>query len=150
MRYAVVAAARRGQALREAMRQHDRQRHQVGCFVGGVAEHHSLVAGALFVGIAVDATRDVRRLAVDGRDHRAGAVVEAVVGVGVADPLDRAADDVRNVDVRRRGDLAGDHRHPGGHQRFARHAGVGVASQDRVENRIRDLVGNLVGVAFSH
>src|SRR6476646_8510511 len=49
-------------------RQHDRERHELVGLVAGVAEHQALVAGAA----RVHAHRDVRRLAVDGREHGAG------------------------------------------------------------------------------
>ncbi len=79
-----------GEALGEAMRHPDRQRHQVGGLVAGVAEHHALVAGALQVeavlaGLAradllarVDALGDVGALLVDRDDDAAGVAVEAV------------------------------------------------------------------------
>ena len=38
-----------GQPLGEPVRDRDRQRHQLGGVVGGVAEHQALVAGALLV-----------------------------------------------------------------------------------------------------
>ena len=78
------------QALGELVRERDRQRHQLLGLVGGVAEHHPLVAGAgdvelvLVGGIVagliggVHALGDVRRLFVDRVDHRAGVAVEAV------------------------------------------------------------------------
>ena len=42
----LAAAPHRGQAAGEAVRQHDRQRHQLGGLVAGEAEHQALVAGA--------------------------------------------------------------------------------------------------------
>ena len=57
-----------GQLAAEAMREHDRRRHQLRRFVAGVAEHQPLVAGALLRGLLaldlarVDALRDVGRL----------------------------------------------------------------------------------------
>ena len=89
-----------GETLGELVGQRDRQRHQLVGLVAGVAEHHSLVAGAgqvelvVVAGVGaglvclVDALGDVRGLLVDRVDDRAGLVVEAELGVGVADPLD--------------------------------------------------------------
>src|SRR5947209_1005629 len=45
----------------------------------------------------VDALRDLRRLLFDRRKHSAGAVVEAVVGVRVADVLDDASHEARDI-----------------------------------------------------
>ena len=120
---AVGALPHRGQPLGDPVRQHDRQRHALAGLVGGVTEHHALVAGALhLLAVRIDAHRDVRRLAVDRREHGAGAAVHAVGGVGVADALHRPADQVGDVDVGLGRDLARDDRHPGGHQRLARDA----------------------------
>ena len=148
-RVAVEALPHRGQPLGDPVRQHDRQRHQLAGLVGGVAEHHALVAGALLlVRARVHAHGDVGRLPVDRGEHRAGPPVEAVGRVGVADALDRVPHEVGNVDVGAGGDLAGDHRHAGRDQGLAGDPARGVARQDGVEHRVGDLVGHLVGVAF--
>ena len=149
-----------GQPLREPVGERDRQRHQLRRLVGGVAEHHSLVAGAGDVELVavggvlpglvggVDALGDVGRLLVDRVDHRARLVVEAEGGVGVADLLDRLARDVLDVDVGGRGDLARDDDQAGVDQRLAGHAAGGVVREDRVEDTVGDLVGDLVGVSL--
>ena len=88
--------------------------------VAGEAEHHPLVAGTLGVELVtrhavaellapVDALGDVRALLVDRDDDPARRAVEAVQGVVVADRADRLAGQLGDVDVRRRGDLAGNH-----------------------------------------
>ena len=100
--HAVTPRAR--QALDELVRQHDRQRHQLVGFRAGIAEHQALVAGAA----RIDAHRDVGRLAVDRRQHRAGVGVVAVLGLGVADVGNRVADDLLEVERAVGGDLAGD------------------------------------------
>jgi hypothetical protein len=81
-----------------------------------------LVAAVLltnFEGV-VDALSDVRRLLVERAEHRAGVAVEPARRC-VADPADRAAGDVADVEQGRRCDLAGDDHQAGGHQRLARH-----------------------------
>ena len=78
-----------GEPLGEPVRDGDRQRHQLGGVVGGVAEHQALVAGALLVErvlggadprlvAVVDALRDVGGLAADGDLDAAGLAVEAL------------------------------------------------------------------------
>src|SRR5213078_1496318 len=99
---------------------------------------------------AVHAHRYVTRLAVDGGEDGAGLGVEAEARVGVADRADRAPHDVGDVDVGGGGDLPRHHRHAGGDQGLACHAGGGVLGDDGVEDRVRDLVGDLVGLAFRH
>ena len=91
-----------GQALGHAVRQVDRQRHELVGLVARVAEHHPLVAGALLVeqvlaagarahlfGV-VDALGDVGRLLVERHQHADGAAVVAVGLAVVADLVDRA------------------------------------------------------------
>ena len=107
-----LALAHLGEPLGELVRERDRQRHQLLGLVGGVAEHHPLVARAGDVELVVvgrvvarlvgrvDALGDVRRLLVDRVDHRAGVAVEAEVGVVVvADLAHRLARDLLDVDV---------------------------------------------------
>ena len=151
-----------GEPLGQPVGQPDRQRHEVGGLVDGVAEHHPLVAGALAVeqvlaghagaGLegGVDALGDVGRLRVDRGDHAAGVAVVADRLAVVADADDRVAHDLRDLDVGARGDLAGDDGEAGGDHRLAGDAGHRVLGEDRVEDRVRDLVGHLVGMAFGH
>ncbi len=152
--------AHRRQALGEPVRERDRQRHQRVGLVGGVAEHHPLVAGAGDVELVVvccvgaslvglvDALRDVRRLLVDRVEHRAGVRREAEVGVGVADVADRLARDLLDVDVGLGRDLAGDDDQAGVDERLARDAAVRFVGEDGVEHAVGDLVGDLVGMAL--
>ncbi len=147
------------QPLGEAVGGVDRQRHEDVGLAAGVAEHHALVARALIVdGVAggagthlfalVDALGDVDRLLVD-RDHdAAGAAVEAVGLLVVADPGDRVAYDAGDVDIRGGRDLTGDDGEAGGDEGLASHPAGGVLLQQGVEDRVRDLVGHLVGMTF--
>src|SRR5439155_27096076 len=61
---------------------------------------------------------------------------------------DRAADDVLEIDVGARRDLAGDDREAGGDERLARDAAHRILREDGVENRIGNLIGDLVGVSL--
>ncbi len=135
-------AANLTEALDQPVREHDRQRHQLLGLVAGVAEHEALVAGAA----GVHAHGDVRRLLVDRGHDRARLVVEAELGAGVADVLDGLTHGLGEVDVGLGGDLAGDDGQAGGDQRLAGHPAVGILGEDGVQDRIRDLVGDLVGV----
>ena len=133
-----------GELAGELVGQRDGRRHQLRRLVGGVAEHHALVAGAA----GVNALRNVARLLVDGRDHGAGVGVEAVERIVVADGGDHAAHQALEVDVGLGGDFAGDDHQAGGGQGFGGHAAVGVLLQAGIENGVGNLVGNLVGMAF--
>ena len=128
----------------EAVREHDRQRHQLGGLVGGVAEHHALVAGAA----GVDPCLDLGRLLVEAGEHDGVVGVEALAGPVVADAADDAAGDRLGVDLGVRGDLAGQDDQVAGDQRLARDPGQGVLGEVGVEDRVGDLVGDLVRVAL--
>src|SRR5712691_6131782 len=129
--------ARFRQLTRDSMRQGDRERHELGRFADGEAEHHSLIPGAEFHGVdpftrldgLVDALRDLRRLLFDRSEDAAGAVIETVVGVRVADVLHDAAHEPGHIDVRMRGDLARDEDDAGGRRGLARDARVGILAE---------------------
>ena len=133
-----------GQALPELVRQHDRHRHQLVGFRARVAEHEPLVACAA----GVHAHRNVGRLPVDRGQHGTGFGVETIRRVGVADFLDGLADDLLEIDVAAGRDLTGDQRQARRDERLAGHAGSGVLREDGVENRVGNLVGDLVRVPF--
>ncbi len=163
--------------LGETVSEVDRHRHQLGCLVAGITEHHALVTSAdeiERVGFAalglerlVDTHSDVRALLMDRGDDAACLVVEAEFRAGVADLLHGLADDSGNVHVRMRPDLAGHDDQTGGGERLASDADVlgagnralvghisligelGLAGDDRVEDGVRDSVAHLVRVAFS-
>ena len=142
----LAVLAHRGQLAAELVGQRDGGRHQLGGLIGGIAEHHALVAGAA----GVHTLGDVARLLVDGRDHGAGVRVEAVECVVVADGGNHAAHQGLEIDVGLGGDFAGDDHQAGGRQRLGGNAAVGVLLQAGIENSVGDLVGNLVGMAFGH
>ena len=148
-----------GQAAGHPVGEGDRQRHQLGRLAAGEPEHHPLVAGPELVDgrrvVAdlerlVDAHRDVRRLLLDADQRAAGQVVEAVVGLRVADLADGVADDRLEVDVRARRDLAEDHDQAGGGGGLAGDPRVGIVGDDRVQDRVADLVAHLVRVTLGH
>ncbi len=149
-----VGLANLRQAVRDPMRELDRQRHQLGRLVRGVAEHHPLVAcsdavdrvavAVLSLERLVDALRDVGRLLVQRHDDAASVGVEPVLGARVADAGHRLAHEPWNVDVRGGRDLPGHDDEAGRDQGLARDPAHGVVREDGVENGIGDLVGDLV------
>src|SRR5262249_6238275 len=70
------------------------------------------------------------------------------LGAGVADLLDPLADEPRDVDVDLGRDLARDDHEAGGDERLAGDAPVRIAGEHGVEDRVGDLVGDLVRVAL--
>jgi len=124
-------------------------RHEHVGFVGGIAEHQTLIAGTLFLAtLPVHALVDVGRLLAQGIEHRAGVAVEADVRMGVADLDHRVADQLFVVDRGGGGDLAGQDDHAGLGQGLAGDPGMGILTDDFVEHGIGNLIADLVGMAF--
>ena len=148
------------QPLCQPVGEPDRQRHQIGRLVAGVAEHHPLVPGALRVELVlspgagpnleglVHALPDVGRLLVERDDDPAGVPVDAVGVVVVADVEHGLAHQLRDVHVGRGGDLPRHQHQAGGQQRLARDPAARVVGQHRVEHRVGDLVRHLVRMSF--
>ena len=139
---ALAAGSR--ETLHQLVRHHDRQRHQLGCFVARIAEHQPLVAGAP----GVHTHRNIGRLRLDQIVHAAGIAIETIGRVVVSDIVDGASRDARNVHVRGGRDLAGNDASAGGDQHFARHTPGGIVRQDRVQHGVGNLIGNLIRMTF--
>ena len=122
----------------------DRRRHQFGGLIAGEAEHHALVAGAA----DIDTLGDVRRLLVDAHHHAARLPVDAEMGARIAGVLDGVANHPGHVDVAIGGDLTNNDREAGGKDRLAGHPAERVLGHDLVEDGVRNLVRELVGVAL--
>ena len=140
-----------GMPQHQAMRQVDRRRHEGGRFPAGVAEHHSLVAGAQRLALArVHTPADIGRLLPDGVQDAAGRAVEAQFRVVVADVPDQPPHQRLEIHPGRCGDLAGHQHETGLDQHLGRHARVAVPRQDGVEHGIGNLVRQLVGMAVGN
>jgi hypothetical protein len=74
---------------------------------------------------------------------------DAHVGFRVTDVAHHFTDDVLQIDGGLRRDFAGDDAQAGGDQSFASNAAHRVLGQHCVEHAVRDLVGELVGVAHA-
>ncbi len=149
----LASAAHLFELDRQLVGQLNRHRHQGGRLPAGIAEHQALIAGALLLVQARslrDALGDVGALLSDGHHDGAVFVVEAHLGIVVADHLDRIADNLRDVHGGLRGDLPGHHNQIRLHQRLAGDATLRILGQHGVEDRVRDAVGDLVRVAHRH
>ena len=140
-----------GEDFQHAVRQVQRQRHEVFRVAAGVAEHHALVAGTLlFRGRAHHALTDVAALAVEEVHDLDARGIEEVFGLAVADAADHAADHTFHVDLRRGEDFAHHDHAAGGAERFTGHLGFGILCEVGVEDGVADLVGHLVGMTFGN
>jgi hypothetical protein len=153
----LAGSAHRREPLCQAVREPDRQRHELGSLAHGVAEHDALIAralGVVDVGArplallerGIDALGDVRRLPADRDRDAARAPIEPDVARGVADVGDALTHDARDVDVARGGDLAGDVHETRGDERLDGDARMRIDREQSVEDRVGDLVADLVGV----
>ena len=155
-----VRLAHLRQPVADVVREHDRHGHQLVRLRARVPEHHPLVAGAHQIERVVIARRvpdlvclvyplgDVRRLPVDREDDPARVAIEPVLRPVVADLADLLAHEARDVHVRRRRQLTCDDNEAGRHQGLAGNPPRGVPGQDRVEDGVRDLIGDLVRMTF--
>ncbi|RMU72680.1 hypothetical protein ALP24_05656 [Pseudomonas syringae pv. aptata] len=140
-----------GLTLHQLVGEGDRRWHQHVGLVAGIAEHQALVASTLiFRFAAVNALGDVYRLLADDVHHATGGAVETDVGAVVADVEDDITHDVFQIDPGRSRHFASDDRHTGLDQCFARYTCVFVFSDDGVQNRVGNLVGDLVRMPFGH
>ena len=127
------------------------RRHQLGRLVAGITEHQALVAGTgvqMVVRGMVHALGNVVGLFVVGHQYGTAFVVDAVLGVVVADAFDGVARDLDVVHMGVGGDFTGQDHESGVAQCFCRNAGLGVLLKDCVQDGIRNLVSDLVGMAF--
>src|SRR5579872_56863 len=143
--------ADRGELTGERVRVLDGRGHELGRLIRGIAEHEALVAGALLLVQPVSFVHtlgDVGALALDGREHRARGRIESHRRVDVTDVPDRLPNHLREVDLGGRRDLARNDHHSGLGERLASDPGPRVLRQDGVEDRVGDLIAELVGVAL--
>ena len=148
-----------GQTTREVVREVNRERHQLGGVVARVAEHQALVAGALLVEVVdslagavlervVDALGDVGALRADRHADATRRAVETLLARVIADLEDRVAHDAGDVDPPGGGHLARDVHLTGRDEGLDGDAALGVLFEHRVQDRVADLVGDLVRVSF--
>ena len=125
-----------GEDLEQPVREREGEGHVLVAVDARIAEHHSLVAGALFHGVAAHHSAvDVGALLVYGGDDSAGGGVEAVFGLGVADAAYHAARSGRNVHVGVfRAHLSAHYHEAGGAESLAGHLRFGVLAEEFVEN----------------
>src|SRR6058998_747815 len=149
-----------GQLLGQPVRERDREGHELGRLAAGEADHHPLVAGALQlegIGLAgacallqgvVDARRDVGRLLLQVDLDQRMIGVEADRLVAVPDSANRVPDGALDVESGVGRDLADDDAKALRDRGLARDARSRVLLEHAVEHGVRDLVADLVRVAF--
>ncbi len=140
-----------GELFGEAMGEVDGHGHEDVGFVASIAEHHALVASALFFVEArtfIDTLGDIGALLVHRDEDSASLVIEAFVGVIVADFFDGVACDFLEVEGGFGGDLTCDHDQAGVEESFACNTTAGIVFEAGIKDCVRDLIRHFVGVAF--
>ena len=143
----------------QTVSQCDRHGQVFRCFIGCIAEHHALVAGAdiVFVGLLflsfqrlVDTHGNIGGLFINGHIDAYAFTVKAVAGIGVADIINRFADDLGNGHIGAGGDFTENMHLPCGYNGFAGYTAIGILFQDGIKNGIGNLVGNLIRMSFCY
>lgn len=146
---AIAAGGRHGSV--KLVGEEESEGEELGGLVGGITEHDTLITSTevLEAVIQVKTLSDIGGLLLDGDEEVQGLVVEALGGVIVADVLDGLADNLLVVELGLGGDLAEDHDHAGLGGSLASDLGEGVLGQAGIEDRVRNLIGDLVGVTLT-
>ena len=157
---AVLADLR--QSAGQLVCQVDGIRHVAVGLVCRKTEHHTLVACAdgcdlsvahlVFLSLKslINAHGDVCGLLVQGNHNCAGISVDAHVVAGVADLSDRISDDLLEIYLGLAGDLTHDNNHACGGAGLASHTAHGILGHQGVENGIRNLVADFIGMSLGN
>lgn len=138
-----------GQRAHDEMGQIERHGHIVLRLVGGIAEHHSLIAGTLIFGLlTLDAPVDVGTLLMDGREDTTALCVKLILGLRIADMGDGAAGHRLQIDVSLGAHLAHDHHLTGSDKCLYCRVRILIIGQKLVKDGVTDLVGHLIGMTF--
>ena len=151
IRHHLALLANLGKGAHQQMGQVERHRHQTLRLVGGIAEHHALVACTLIlIVLTVNTTVDILALLVNGSQNTTRITVKLVFGLRIAYLLDGIAGNRLQVDINLTAHLAHDDHLSGSNKRLTGHAGMVVVSQKLVENGVAYLVSHLIGMTFTY
>ena len=143
---AQAGSAASTQVFQRLASQHIRQRKHLPCFIGCIAEHHTLIPGSqLLFTIAINALGDVRALA--GNVYGKVVLGQILVGTVAEQHMPGKCPAVRLVP---RGDLAGNADFVALDHALHSHTAVAVMLETVGHNGIRDLVTDFVGVPAGH
>lgn len=127
----------------------NREGHPDIRFVAGISEHKALVSGPLGMTFRfLHTDRNGLTLLMYRNENGTILIIEPVVGIGIADFLQGLADDGGNIGIAVGGNLSRHQYKTGGGQYFTGHPGVRILTQDVIENGIRYLITDLVGMTF--
>lgn len=136
--------------FRQAVSELDRQGHHCIGLAACKPEHETLIPCTLVQiqsSSLVNALANVRRLLGEGYNDRATPTVKADGIVIVSNIDNRIAGNLAVVDPRIAGDLASQNDQPCLHQRFTSNARLWVGAENRIEDGIRNVIGQLIRMA---
>ena len=151
-----------GQSAGQLVCEVDGIRHVFRRLVGGIAEHHALIAGAdcldLLIGHLilsrlerlVHAHRDIRRLLIQRDKDSAGICIKSLAGIVVADLPDRIADNLLIIHNSLGRDLAGHQDKTRAGSGLAGHTAHGILCHAGIQNRIGHSITDFVGMSLCH
>ena len=148
-----AALANFREVVHQAMGHLNWKRHQLRRFIARVAEHHTLIAGALlFVQTFAfsHALRDIGRLLLDRGQDGASMPVESHGGIGVTDLTHHFAHDIDVTHFCAASNLAGNDYHAGLGETFAGYSAVRISRQMGVQDRIRNLVAEFIRMTLGN
>ena len=121
------------QSTHHEMCQIERDWHQALRFVGGITEHHTLIASALLFFVAIIHTAiDVFALFVDSGQNSTGVTVELIFGLRITNFLYCITSNGLEVNIHFAAHLTHDDHLTSGDKRLTCHAGIWVVSQKLV------------------
>lgn len=125
------------------------KRHKVRGFIGGIANHETLVTGTdlLFFFVFMDTLGNLWGLLIEGHDDGGSFVVHSDFSGVIPDFLDGLSSDEFDVGFCGGTDLSEDHADGVLDCGLACHHGVGIFGETGVEDGIGDIVTEFVGVA---
>ncbi|KAL4273017.1 hypothetical protein GQ457_13G023280 [Hibiscus cannabinus] len=141
-----------GEASTELGGQNVAEGHQFRSLVGGVAKHMALVTGADLLGtlteMTMDTLSDIRALLLDINQHSAVVGIETDISGCETDVPAGVPDDLLVIHIGFCSDFTKDHHHVGLGAGLASDLAVGILRQAGVEDRIGDLIAELVGMSL--
>mmetsp|Transcript_24886 Transcript_24886/g.41608 ORF Transcript_24886/g.41608 Transcript_24886/m.41608 type:complete len:398 (+) Transcript_24886:450-1643(+) len=142
------------QAVADLGGKHVSEGHQLLGLIGSVPEHVSLITGTDLLGLlgahTVHTLANIGGLLLKVHENLAGVAVQAHLLGGETDLLSALAHDGLVVNLGLGGDLTEHHDHAGLGRSLASNLGVGILCEARIEHRVGDLIGQLVGMSLVH
>jgi len=139
-----------GQSLAKLGGQHVGQGHELLSFIGGIAEHKTLITSTnILVLLAfVNTLGNIGALLLNGNKDVAGLVIKADGGISEANPLYGGPDDILVIDMSLGGDLSENHDHSSFAGGFTGYFAVGIFGQTGIQNSVRHLIAELIRVTL--